>query len=231
MMKELKQAVYEANMALPRHGLVTFTWGNVSARCPKTGRIAIKPSGVPYETLKWEDIVLMNPDGSLEAGQMRPSSDAPTHLALYDKYPEMGGIVHTHSPQATSWAQAERAIPLYGTTHADYFFGPVPCARNLTEAEIAREYEHNTGLVIIETLESLQINPMHCPAILVSKHAPFTWGKDAEEAVYHAVVLEEVARMAALTESLNPDVKPAPDALRDKHFLRKHGKDAYYGQG
>lgn len=231
MLEALKQAVYEANMALPRHGLVTFTWGNVSARDKESGRIAIKPSGVPYENLKPEDIVILNPDGSVAEGRLRPSSDAPTHLALYVRYPDIGGIVHTHSPQATGWAQAERAIPLYGTTHADYFFGPVPCARNLSDAEIARDYEHNTGLVIIETLDSQHINPVHTPAILVSKHGAFTWGKDADEAVYHAVVLEEVARMAALTESLNPDVKPAPDALRDKHFFRKHGEGAYYGQG
>lgn len=231
MLKSLKQAVYEANMALPRYQLITFTWGNVSARDQETGLIAIKPSGVPYETLKAEDIVILRPDGTVAEGHMRPSSDAPTHLALYARYPEIGGIVHTHSPQATAWAQAQRAIPFYGTTHADYFYGPVPCARSLSEEEIAQDYEHNTGLVIIDTLESQGINPMHTPAILVSSHGPFTWGKDADEAVYHAVVLEEIARIATLTEAINPHIKPAPDILRDKHFFRKHGEGAYYGQG
>jgi L-ribulose-5-phosphate 4-epimerase len=231
MLKSLKKAVYEANMALPRHGLVTFTWGNVSARDRETGLIAIKPSGVPYEDLKVEDIVILNPDGSVAQGRLRPSSDAPTHLALYARYPDIGGIVHTHSPQATAWAQAQRAIPFYGTTHADYFYGPVPCARGLSDEEIAGDYEHNTGLVIIETLDGQGINPVHTPGILVSSHGAFTWGKDADEAVYHAVVLEEVARMATLTEAINPQIKPAPDALRDKHFFRKHGEGAYYGQG
>lgn len=231
MLKTLKNAVYEANMALPRYGLVTFTWGNVSARDPETGHILIKPSGVDYEALRPEDMVVLDRDGNIIEGHLRPSSDTPTHLALYARYPELHGIVHSHSPQATAWAQAERAIPLYGTTHADYFFGSVPCARLLTREEIASEYERNTGLVIIETLENQGINPMHTPGILCAKHGGFTWGKDAAQAVYHAVVLEEVARMATLTETINPSVQPAPDALRDKHFYRKHGPEAYYGQG
>ncbi|MDD4081148.1 MAG: L-ribulose-5-phosphate 4-epimerase [Eubacteriales bacterium] len=231
MLETLKTAVWEANMALPRYGLVTFTWGNVSARDHETGHILIKPSGVDYEALKPGDIVVLDKEGRVIEGSLRPSSDTPTHLALYARYPDLGGIVHSHSPQATSWAQAERAIPLYGTTHADYFFGPVPCARLLTQEEIATDYEHNTGLVIIETLDNLGINPMHTPGALCAKHGSFTWGKDAAQAVYHAVVLEEVARMATLTETINPSVKPAPEALRDKHFYRKHGPDAYYGQG
>lgn len=231
MLKSLKQAVYEANMALPRYGLVTFTWGNVSARDAGKNLIVIKPSGVAYEKMRPEDMVVVDMDGKVVDGSLRPSSDTPTHLALYARYQELGGIVHTHSPQATAWAQAERAIPLYGTTHADYFFGPIPCTRPLSQDEIMRDYERNTGLVIIETLERQGINPVHTPACLCGKHGTFAWGKDAQEAVYHAVVLEEVARMAALTESINPQVAPAPDALRDKHFYRKHGEGAYYGQG
>ncbi len=231
MLKSLKQAVYEANMALPRYGLVTFTWGNVSARDAGKNLVVIKPSGVAYEKMRPEDMVVVDMDGKVVDGSLRPSSDTPTHLALYARYQELGGIVHTHSPQATAWAQAERAIPLYGTTHADYFFGPIPCTRPLTQDEIMRDYERNTGLVIIETLEQQGISPVHTPACLCGKHGTFAWGKDAEEAVYHAVVLEEVARMAALTEAINPQVAPAPDALRDKHFYRKHGEGAYYGQG
>ena len=231
MLKTLKSAVYEANMALPRHGLVTFTWGNVSARDKDSGHILIKPSGVNYEDLRPEDMVVLDPEGKIIEGRLRPSSDTPTHLALYARYPELHGIVHSHSPQATAWAQAERAIPLYGTTHADYFFGPIPCARLLSPEEIEQDYERNTGLVIIETLEALGINPLHTPGVLCAKHGGFTWGTDAAQAVYHAVVLEEVARMATLTEAINPSVKPAPDALRDKHFYRKHGPGAYYGQG
>ena len=231
MLKTLKSAVYEANMALPRHGLVTFTWGNVSARDKDSGHILIKPSGVNYEDLRPEDMVVLDPEGKIIEGRLRPSSDTPTHLALYARYPELHGIVHSHSPQATAWAQAERAIPLYGTTHADYFFGPIPCARLLSPEEIEQDYERNTGLVIIETLEALGVNPLHTPGVLCAKHGGFTWGTDAAQAVYHAVVLEEVARMATLTETINPSVKPAPDALRDKHFYRKHGPGAYYGQG
>ncbi|NLG57087.1 MAG: L-ribulose-5-phosphate 4-epimerase [Clostridiales bacterium] len=231
MLETLKSAVYEANMALPRHGLVTFTWGNVSARDKDSGHILIKPSGVNYEDLRPEDMVVLDPEGKIIEGRLRPSSDTPTHLALYARYPELHGIVHSHSPQATAWAQAERAIPLYGTTHADYFFGPIPCARLLSPEEIEQDYERNTGLVIIETLEALGINPLHTPGVLCAKHGGFTWGTDAAQAVYHAVVLEEVARMATLTETINPSVKPAPDALRDKHFYRKHGPGAYYGQG
>ena len=175
-------------------------------------------------------MVIMDLEGNRIEGTLNPSSDTPTHLELYKKYPEIGGVVHTHSPEATSWAQAGRDIPLYGTTHADYFYGPIPCARSLTPEEIGGEYERNTGLVIIETFEQRGLNPMHTPGVLCTNHGPFTWGKDAAEAVHNAVVLEEVARMAIRTELLNPQVQPAPDSIRDKHFFRKHGENAYYGQ-
>ncbi len=231
MLEELKKKVYIANMELPKRGLVTYTWGNVSGIDRESGLFVIKPSGVDYEIMSWEDMVVMDLDGNRVEGKYKPSSDTPTHLELYKRYEEIGGIVHTHSPEATSWAQAGRSIPLYGTTHADYFFGSIPCARSLTEEEINGEYEKNTGLVIIETFDKLGINPMHTPGVLCTNHGPFTWGKDAAEAVHNAVVLEEVAKMALKTELINPEVKPAPDCIRDKHFYRKHGANAYYGQG
>lgn len=230
MLEALKREVYEANMELPRRGLITYTWGNASARDPETGYIVIKPSGVDYDELKPEDMVVVDMDGRTVEGAWRPSSDTPTHIEIYRKYPQIGGIVHTHSSEATAWAQAGRSIPLYGTTHADYFFGAVPCARSLTKEEIEGEYEKNTGLVIVETFEKLGVDPMHVPGVLCANHGPFTWGKDAAQAVYHAVVLEEVAKMARMTEQINPQVKPAPDTIRDKHFYRKHGANAYYGQ-
>ena len=230
MLEELKKKVYEANMELPRRGLITYTWGNVSEIDRDTGYFVIKPSGVDYDKLRPEDMVVMDLEGKRIEGTLNPSSDTPTHLELYKKYPEIGGVVHTHSPEATSWAQAGRDIPLYGTTHADCFYGPIPCARSLTPEEIGGEYERNTGLVIIETFEQRGLNPMHTPGVLCTNHGPFTWGKDAAEAVHNAVVLEEVARMAIRTELLNPQVQPAPDSIRDKHFFRKHGENAYYGQ-
>ncbi|MDY2627453.1 MAG: L-ribulose-5-phosphate 4-epimerase [Lachnospiraceae bacterium] len=230
MLEELKKLVYEANMELPKRKMVTYTWGNVSAIDRETGYFVIKPSGVDYEVMKPEDMVVMDLEGNRIEGKYKPSSDTPTHIELYKKYPEIGGIVHTHSPEATAWAQASRSIPLYGTTHADYFYGPIPCARSLTPEEIGGEYEKNTGLVIIETFEKLGLNPMYTPAVLCANHGPFAWGKDAAEAVHNAVVLEEVARMAAKTEQINPRVKDAPDSIRDKHFFRKHGENAYYGQ-
>lgn len=230
MLEELKKKVYEANMELPRRGLITYTWGNVSEIDRDTGYFVIKPSGVDYDKLRPEDMVVMDLEGKRIEGTLNPSSDTPTHLELYKKYPEIGGVVHTHSPEATSWAQAGRDIPLYGTTHADYFYGSIPCARSLTPEEIGGEYERNTGLVIIETFEQIGLNPMHTPGVLCTNHGPFTWGKDAAEAVHNAVVLEEVARMAIRTELLNPQVQPAPDSIRDKHFFRKHGENAYYGQ-
>ena len=230
MLEELKKRVYEANMLLPKYGLVTFTWGNVSEIDRESGLFVIKPSGVDYDLLTPDDMVVMDLEGNRIEGTLNPSSDTPTHLELYKKYPEIGGVVHTHSPEATSWAQAGRDIPLYGTTHADYFYGPIPCARSLTPEEIGGEYERNTGLVIIETFEQRGLNPMHTPGVLCTNHGPFTWGKDAAEAVHNAVVLEEVASMAIRTELLNPQVQPAPDSIRDKHFFRKHGENAYYGQ-
>lgn len=230
MLEQLKEIVYKANMELPKRGLVTFTWGNVSGIDRASGYIVIKPSGVEYENMKPEDMVVMDLMGNRIEGKYKPSSDTATHIELYKKYPEIGGVVHTHSTWATSWAQAGRSIPLYGTTHADYFYGPIPCARSLTEQEIGGEYEKNTGLVIIETLTNNQINPMSMPGILCTNHGPFTWGKDAFEAVHNAVVLEEVAKMACYSELINTNVKPAPQVIADKHYLRKHGANAYYGQ-
>ena len=230
MLEQLKQEVYEANMELPRRGLITYTWGNVSGRDAETGYFVIKPSGVDYDKLTADDMVVCDLEGNVIEGKYKPSSDTPTHIELYKKYPEIGGIVHTHSPEATSWAQAGRSIPLYGTTHADYFYGPIPCTRSLTKEEIEGAYEKNTGLVIIETFEERGINPMHTPGVICCNHGPFTWGKDAANAVHNAVVLEEVAKMALKTEMINPKVEPAPDTIRDKHFFRKHGANAYYGQ-
>ena len=227
MLEKLKEEVYLANMELPKRGLITYTWGNVSGIDRQTGYFVIKPSGVDYDELKPEDMDL---EGNKIEGKYKPSSDTATHLELYKKYPEIGGVVHTHSPEATSWAQAGRSIPLYGTTHADYFFGEIPCARLLTQEEIDEGYERNTGLVIIETFEEKGLNPMYTPGVLCTNHGPFTWGKDAAEAVHNAVVLEEVAKMAFRTEVINPKVAPAPDRIRDKHFFRKHGENAYYGQ-
>lgn len=215
-------------MELPRRNLVTFTWGNVSGIDRESGCFAIKPSGVDYDELKPEDMVIMDLAGNRIEGRYKPSSDTATHIELYKAYPGLGGVVHTHSPWATSWAQAGRGIPCYGTTHADYFYGEIPCARSLTMEEINNAYEKNTGLVIVETLRDR--DPLHVPGILCTNHGPFTWGKDAAEAVHNAVVLEEVAKMAFNTELLKPGVKPAPQVLQDKHFLRKHGANAYYGQ-
>ena len=230
MLEDLKKQVYDANMELPRRGLITYTWGNVSGIDRETGYFVIKPSGVDYDKLKPEDMVVMDLNGNKVEGKYKPSSDTATHLELYKKYPQIGGIVHTHSPEATAWAQAGRSIPLYGTTHADYFYGEIPCARNLTPEEIKEAYEKNTAVVIIETLEQRGINPMHTPACLCIHHGPFTWGKDAHEAVHNAVVLEEVAKMATKTELINPKAEKAPDSIKDKHFFRKHGEHAYYGQ-
>ncbi|MHB8131410.1 MAG: L-ribulose-5-phosphate 4-epimerase [Mobilitalea sp.] len=228
MLENLKKQVYEANMELPKRGLITFTWGNVSGFDKESGLFVIKPSGVDYEVLKAEDMVVVDLEGNVVEGKYNPSSDTATHLELYKAYPFLGGIVHTHSPWATSWAQAGRGIPCYGTTHADYFYGEILSARSLTSEEINGAYEKNTGLVIIETIGDQ--NPLAIPGILCSNHGPFTWGKDASEAVHNAVVLEEVAKMAYRTEALNPIVKPTRQVLLDKHYLRKHGANAYYGQ-
>lgn len=229
MLEELKSIVYEANMELPRRGLITYTWGNVSGIDREKGLFVIKPSGVDYDKLRPSDMVVMDLDGNKVEGDMNPSSDTPTHVELYKAFANVGGIVHTHSPHATAWAQAGRGLPCYGTTHADYFYGEIPCARNLTAQEIEDGYEKNTGTVIIETFEGK--NPVFIPAVLCKNHGPFTWGKDAAEAVHNAVVLEEIARMNFMTEMLNANMKPAPQCLQDKHFMRKHGPDAYYGQG
>ena len=230
MLEELKKEVYEANMLLPKYGLVTFTWGNVSGIDREKGLFVIKPSGVDYDKLRPEDMVVVDLNGNKVEGDYNPSSDTPTHLELYKAFPKIGGVVHTHSPWATSWAQAGRSIPCYGTTHADYFYGEIPCARSLTADEINGEYEKNTGLVIIETFNERGIDPMHVPGVLCTNHGPFTWGTDAANAVHNAVVLEEVAKMACRTEILNARVQPAPQVIQDKHFLRKHGANAYYGQ-
>lgn len=230
MLEELKKKVYEANMELPRRGLVTYTWGNVSGIDRESGLFVIKPSGVDYDVMTPDDMVVMDLEGNRVEGKYKPSSDTATHIELFKAYPEIGGIVHTHSPWATAWAQAGRGIPCYGTTHADYMYGEIPCARNLAAEEIEEAYEKNTGIVIIETLKEKNINPVHVPAILCSNHGPFTWGKDAAEAVHNSVVLEEVAKMAAWTEMIHPGVGTAPQCMQDKHFLRKHGPNAYYGQ-
>ena len=228
MLDKLKKEVYEANMELPRRGLITYTWGNVSGIDREQGLFVIKPSGVNYDELKPEDMVVMDLQGNKVEGRYNPSSDTATHLELYLAFPEIGGVVHTHSPSATAWAQAGRSIPCYGTTHADYFYGEIPCARGLTNDEVKEAYEKNTGLVIIETFQGR--NPMHVPGVLCKNHGPFTWGKDAAEAVHNSVVLEEIAKMNLMTEQLNRSMVPAPDYLQDKHFLRKHGPNAYYGQ-
>lgn len=228
MLEELKKLVYEANMQLPEYGLVTFTWGNASQIDRESGLVVIKPSGVEYKTMSPENMVVVNLDGTVVEGGLNPSSDTATHLELYKAFPQIGGIVHTHSSWATSWAQSGRSIPCYGTTHADYIYGEVPCVRCLTKEEIEGDYETNTGLLIADYFKDKDVKAV--PAVLCKNHGPFTWGKNAAEAVHNAVVLEEVAKMAARCEQINPDVKPAPQVLQDKHYSRKHGANAYYGQ-
>lgn len=230
MLEELKQKVYEANMQLPKYGLVTFTWGNVSAIDRASGLFVIKPSGVEYDMLKPEDMVVVDLEGNKVEGQYNPSSDTATHAELYKAFQEIGGVVHTHSSYATSWAQAGRDIPCYGTTHADYIYGAVPCVRCLTKEEIEENYEKNTGLLIVEEFKKMNKDPMAVPAVLCKNHGPFSWGKDSTEAVHNAVVLEEVAKMAYRAESINTNIEPAPMELQDKHYYRKHGANAYYGQ-
>lgn len=227
MLDELKKVVYEANMQLPKYGLVTFTWGNVSAIDKASELFVIKPSGVDYDKLTPEDMVVVDLNGTKIEGRYNPSSDTATHVELYKAFPAIGGIVHTHSSWATSWAQSGRGIPCYGTTHADYMYGEVPCVRNLTKEQIEEAYEKNTGLLIAEHFADKDYVAM--PAVLCKNHGPFTWGKDANEAVHNAVVLEEVAKMAARCEMLNKTNQPAPQELQDKHYQRKHGANAYYG--
>ena len=230
MLEQLKQEVHEANMLLPKYHLVTFTWGNVSGIDREKGLFVIKPSGVDYDKLTPDSMVVVNLEGEVVEGDYRPSSDTPTHVVLYNRFQEIGGVVHTHSPWATSWAQAGRGIPCYGTTHADYLYGQVPCVRTLTKEEIETAYEKNTGVLIADEFERLAVDYLATPAVLCKNHGPFTWGKDAKEAVHNAVVLEEVAKMAARCEQIDPKVNPAPQELQDKHYYRKHGKNAYYGQ-
>ena len=226
MLEKLKQTVYEQNIALKKSGLVVLTWGNVSARDAETGFVVIKPSGVPYESMRAEDMVVTDLDGNVVEGAYRPSSDLPTHLYLYKAYPTLGGIVHTHSTYATAFAQSGRALTAYGTTHADAFYGDVPVTRSLTQEEIESAYEKNTGVVIAEAVSDADA----IPGILVKNHGVFTWGNTAEKAVENAITLEEVAKMAYLTEQLNPSVTRVDSCLLDKHYFRKHGKNAYYGQ-
>ena len=228
MLDALKQEVLKANLDLVSHGLVIHTWGNVSGRDFESGLIVIKSSGVSYELMKPEDMVVIDPEGKVVEGKFKPSTDAPTHLLLYKTYSSIGGVVHTHSSYATSWAQAGRAIPPFGTTHADHYYGKVPCTRLLTDKEIENDYEMNTGKIIVETLAS--VNPLTMPSVLVNSHGPFCWGTDADNAVYNAVALEEIARMAFYTLLLGRS-EPINKSLLEKHFKRKHGSDAYYGQG
>ena len=230
MLEALKEQVLEANLELPRQGLVDFTWGNVSGKDAETGAIVIKPSGVPYATMKLADMVVVDKDGQVIEGKLRPSSDLPTHVELYRHFQQIGGIVHTHSTWATVWAQACRGIPALGTTHADYFFGEIPCTQVLTKQQTAGEYESETGLAIVERFREGGIDPAQMPVVLVANHGPFAWGTDANDAVHNAAVLELTARMALLSLQLEKNLKPMPQHLLEKHFFRKHGPGAYYGQ-
>lgn len=230
MLERLKQEVFEANLLLPRYGLITFTWGNVSGIDRETGLVVIKPSGVEYDTMTVEDMVVVDMDGNRVEGKLKPSSDLMTHLEFYKKFPDIKGVVHTHSQNATAWAQAGCDLPALGTTHADYFYGTVPCTRCMTEEEIKSDYELNTGKVIVEEFLNRNIDPNQMPGVLVHSHGPFTWGKDPYDAVHNAVVLEEIATIALKTKVINKTVEDMQSTLLDKHFLRKHGPGAYYGQ-
>lgn len=232
MLEQLKQQVLDANLALPKHHLVTFTWGNVSAIDRESGRVVIKPSGVEYEGMQATDMVVVDlASGHVVEGNKKPSSDTATHLALYRAFPHIGGIVHTHSRHATIWSQAGLDLPAWGTTHADYFYGTIPCTRLMNKDEIEGDYEHETGEVIIETFAQRDIDPMQVPAVLVHSHGPFAWGSDAADAVHNAVVLEECAYMGIFSRQLMPEIDSMQRTLLDKHYLRKHGATAYYGQG
>ena len=230
MLEELKEKVYLANMELPKRNLVTYTWGNVSGIDRESGLFVIKPSGVDYDVLRPSDMVVMDLQGNKVEGKLNPSSDTKTHMVLYREFSQIGGIVHTHSPYAVGWAQACEDIPCYGTTHADYFYGNIPCVRHLTREELDEDYELNTGNAIVEAFRARGLDPKAVPAVICHSHGPFTWGKDAAQAVYHAVVLEEVAKMGIFTRMVNPTSAPAPQYLQDKHYMRKHGPNAYYGQ-
>lgn len=230
MLRELRERVLKANLELPKYGLVTFTWGNVSEIDRESGLVAIKPSGVEYDVMTVDDIVIVDLQGNRVWGDKKPSSDTPTHLELYRQFPEIGGVVHTHSRHAVGWAQAGEDILALGTTHGDYFYGSVPCTRKMTPAEIAGEYELETGKVIVETFRERGIDPNQVPGVLVHSHGPFTWGKDGHNAVHNSVVLEEVAYMNFCSKLIRPNVQSMQQELLDKHYLRKHGANAYYGQ-
>ena len=230
MLEQLKKEVYEANLLLPKYQLITFTWGNVSGIDRERGLIVIKPSGVDYQSMQAEDMVVCDWQGKVVEGRFKPSSDLMTHLELYRHFTTIGGVVHTHSQNATAWCQAGKAIPALGTTHGDYFYGPIPCTRLMSEAEIRSDYELNTGKVIVETFETLQLDAAQMPGVLVQSHGPFTWGESPGDAVHNAVVLEELAEMAWKTRLINSEVSSMQQTLLDKHYLRKHGPGAYYGQ-
>lgn len=227
MLEQLKEEVFQANLDLVKHGLVIFTWGNVSGIDREKGLFVIKPSGVDYSVMKASDMVVVDMDGNVVEGNLKPSSDMPTHLVLYKEFPEIGGVVHTHSTYSTAWAQSGKALPIIGTTHADYFANDIPCTRDMTEEEVFGEYEKETGNVIVETFA--QLKPMEIPGVLVKNHGPFSWGKDAHNAVHNAVVMEEISRMATFAFMNNPDLTMNPHLVK-KHYERKHGKNAYYGQ-
>ena len=230
MLEKLKEEVYKANLLLPEYKLITFTWGNVSGIDRESNLIVIKPSGVEYDNMKVEDMVVCDLDGNVVEGHYKPSSDLMTHIEFYKNFKNIGGVVHTHSRNATAWAQAGKDIPAYGTTHADYFYGEIPCTRQMSKEEISSNYELNTGKVIVETFNSRGIDPNQMPGVLVYSHGPFTWGKDPYEAVHNSVVLEELSNMALSTKLINNDINDMQNELLDKHFLRKHGPGAYYGQ-
>ncbi len=227
MLESLKERVFEANLDLVKYGLVIFTWGNVSGIDREKGLVVIKPSGVDYDTMRAEDMVVVDLQGNIIEGDLNPSSDTPTHLEIYNAYPEVGGVVHSHSTYATAWAQACRSIPTVGTTHADYFYGEIPCTEKMTTEQVENDYEKQTGVVIVERFKGL--NAMHTPGVLVANHGPFTWGKNPHDAVHNSVVLEEVAKMGYIASSLNPAMQMNP-LLTEKHYNRKHGANAYYGQ-
>lgn len=231
MLEDLKQKVLEANLLLPKYGLVVFTWGNVSGIDREKGLVVIKPSGVDYDIMKADDMVVTDLDGNVVEGKLKPSSDLATHLEFYKHFKDIGGVVHTHSVNAVAWAQAGKDIPALGTTHGDYFYGQIPCTRLMTDDEIKDSYELNTGKVVVEEFENRKINPNQMPGVLVHSHGPFTWGKDPFDAVHNSVVLDTLAKMALKTITINGDVESMQRELLDKHFLRKHGPGAYYGQG
>lgn len=231
MLEELKQKVFEANLLLPKYGLVVFTWGNVSGIDREKGLVVIKPSGVDYDVMRAEDMVVTDLDGRVVDGKLKPSSDLATHLEFYKNFKDIGGVVHTHSINAVAWAQAGKDIPALGTTHGDYFYGSIPCTRLMSEEEIKGAYELNTGKVVVEEFKNRKIDPNQMPAVLVHSHGPFTWGKDPFDAVHNSVVLDTLAEMALKTVTINSNVDSMQQTLLDKHFLRKHGPGAYYGQG